>query len=85
MRDVTLAVYAPVENEPDDVVVAMVVKSVDTVPYAKPRVVGLAPPVAEIVPFSVAVVEVRLEADWVVRVEVAISRNSNAPISEFEP
>jgi hypothetical protein len=61
VRPVAEPVYAPVEKEPDSVVVAPyeVVR-----PYAKPRVLGLAPPVAVMFPLSVALEFVREEADW---------------------
>ena len=39
-----------------------------TVPHAKPRTVGPAPPVAVMFPFRVAVVAVIAEAAWVVTV-----------------
>ena len=43
-------------------------ESVETVPHAKPRTVGPAPPVAVMLPFRVAVVWPTEDADWVVTV-----------------
>lgn len=60
--------YAPVEKLPDALVVATTVERFETVPYAKPRVVGVAPPVALMVPLAVAVVCVTDDAADVVTV-----------------
>ena len=63
------AVKAPVEKLPLSVVVAVSPpERLVLVPHAKPLVVGLAPPVAVMLPFAVAVVAVREDADWVVTV-----------------
>ena len=59
-------VYVPVPNDPDSVVVAMVVARVADVPYANPRVVAFEPFVAVMSPLSVAVVAVMDEAAEVV-------------------
>lgn len=55
------AVNAPVPKVPDSVVVAPYEA---LVPYAKPRIVGVKPPVALIVPFKITLVWVVLEAAW---------------------
>ena len=68
MRESMLPVYAPVLKEPFSVVEAMTVARVASVPYAKPRMVGPAPPVAVMFPFNVTVVVVMEEAEDVVRV-----------------
>ena len=59
---------APVPNEPLSVVVAMTVERSDAVPYANPRTVGLAPPVAVMLPFKVAEVSETDDGVWVVTV-----------------
>ena len=71
VRVETAPVKAPVLNgwPAESVVVAMTVARVALVPYAKPRTVGPAPPVAVMLPFKVAVVWAREEADWVVTID----------------
>ena len=69
MRVVSEPVKAPVPKLPFSVVVAVSPPlSVETVPQAKPRTVGPAPPVAVMLPFRVAVVWPTEDADWVVTV-----------------
>lgn len=71
VRDDTEPVKAPVENDPDDEVVAMTVERLDAVPYAKPRTVGLALPISVILPFKVAELVVTDDAACDVRVGIA--------------
>lgn len=69
VREERELVYAPVLNEPLDVVVAVSPpESAEFVPHANPLVVELTPPVMVMVPFRVAVVAARVLAACVVTV-----------------
>ena len=69
VRPESEAVKAAAENDPDSVVVAVSPPlRAALVPYAKPRTVGLTPPVAVIVPLAVMDEPATEEAAWVVTV-----------------
>ena len=72
VRDESEPVKAPVPKLPFSVVVAVSPpESAELVPQAKPRTVALAPPVAVILPFTVAEVAAKFVSAWVVTVGAA--------------